>query len=349
MWKNHICRPPDKRCSYEVIPQGNMCKLYFDLEFSKTANPTIDGEKMVSTLVEASFWAFREIFQLEVRNSDVLILDASTPAKFSQHLIYQSQEYAFQDNSHVGSFVKYLMMQLKECKIPELDVSDQQSLFVKNDKGESVSFCDLAVYTKNRNFRLFLASKFEKKVPLIVAKSNSHIPKDYDHEDWPCNEAAVFSASLITYFKPNNTIKQLLSFGDISDELGEVNSYKSRAFSSTSSDPSLDGYSSSPWSEIDRFIAELVAPSGIIRKWIYYEKTETIVYLIHGNRFCSNINREHKSNHIKYIVNIPNATYYQSCFDPDCAQSRPFPQPIPPERLPWFNLLSDSSPTEPNL
>lgn len=336
-------RPSDQRCSYEVIPKESHCKLYFDLEFNKLANPASDGEKMVETLLAASFWAFQEIYKLNVMKSDVLILDASTPTKFSQHLIYQGFQFAFQDNSHVGNFVKHLMMQVKECKIPEIDAEEQKNLFVKNDKGESVSFCDLAVYTKNRNFRLYKASKFEKKIPLAIAKNNSHSPKGYDTIDWPDTDAAIFSSSLITYFNVNDVSNlKILTFCDGGENSSEI--ANTGALSNTVlTNPSLNGYTASPWSEIDSFIGGLVAPAGIVRQWVYYEKTETIVYHIQGTRYCSSIGREHKRNHIKYVVNLPNATYYQSCFDPDCAQSRQPPQPIPPEHLPWFNLLTDSS------
>ena len=352
MWKNHICRPPDKRCSYEVIPMETQCKLYFDLEFNKLVNPSSDGNKMVDTLLAASFWAFEDIYQIKVTKCDVLVLDASTATKFSQHLIYQCSEVAFEDNSHVGNFVKYLMTEVKECRVPKVSVDEQRNLFVKNEKGESVSFCDSSVYTKNRNFRLFLASKFEKKVPLIVeVESNNYLPNRicYKNEDWPTAEAAFFASSLITYFgSSNQSKKRLLTFDRNKREevTLSVDCSKHRT-PFENKDPSLNGYSSSPWIEIDRFIAGLVAPAGTIRQWVYFENTETIVYHIHGNRFCSNIGREHKSNHIKYVVNIPNATYFQSCFDPDCAKSRPLPQPIPPAHLPWVNLLADSPSYDP--
>ncbi len=98
--------------------------------------------------------------------------------------------------------------------------------------------------------------------------------------------------------------------------------------------------STSPWAEIDRFISSQVSPvGGSIQEWVYYEKTQTVVYRIQGSRYCSVIGREHKSNHIKYVVNLSNGTFYQSCFDPDCAPLRGPPQPIPAEFLPWTNLL----------
>lgn len=340
MWANHICRLPDQRCSYEVIPQGHHCKLYFDLEFSKLTNPTSDGEEMVETLIAVVSWAFKEFFKISVVKSDVLILDASTSIKFSQHLIYPSTEFAFQDNSHIGNFVKHLMLLVKERCVPGIEEKRLENLFVKNEKSESVSFCDLSVYSKNRNFRLFLSSKFGKKVPLTIAQTNEISPKNYICDDWPSVDAAFFSLSLITYFKAPEIIKQILTFSGSGEKQNTINTATSLTSESTL-DPTLNGYNVSPWCEIDQFITELVAPAGRIRQWIFYEKTQTVVYHIVGTRYCASIGREHKSNHIKYVVNIPNGTYYQSCFDPDCGQSRPQSQPIPEKYLPWLNLLMD--------
>lgn len=39
---------------YEVIPENAVCKLYFDLEFNKRANPEADGKKMVALLIEVN-------------------------------------------------------------------------------------------------------------------------------------------------------------------------------------------------------------------------------------------------------------------------------------------------------
>ncbi len=88
----------------------------------------------------------------------------------------------FQDNIHAGNFVRHLMDLLKEGRVPGITAEEQESLFVQNDDSEDersvnklVSFCDLAVYTKNRNFRLFLSTKFTKNVPLILSDTNKHV------------------------------------------------------------------------------------------------------------------------------------------------------------------------------
>lgn len=37
---------------YEVIPEGAVCKLYFDLEFDVASNAHLDGSKMVASLIQ---------------------------------------------------------------------------------------------------------------------------------------------------------------------------------------------------------------------------------------------------------------------------------------------------------
>lgn len=39
---------------YEVIPEGAVCKLYFDLEFQRIFNPSMDGESMVAFLIQVN-------------------------------------------------------------------------------------------------------------------------------------------------------------------------------------------------------------------------------------------------------------------------------------------------------
>ena len=100
----------------------------------------------------------------------------------------------FQDNIHAGNFVRHLIDLLKEGRVPGITAEEQKSLFVQNDDPEDersvnklVSFCDLAVYTKNRNFRLFLSTKFTKNVPLILSDTNKHVSDSkviYTYSHW---------------------------------------------------------------------------------------------------------------------------------------------------------------------
>ncbi|XP_024615675.1 DNA-directed primase/polymerase protein isoform X2 [Neophocaena asiaeorientalis asiaeorientalis] len=86
---------------YEVIPENAVCKLYFDLEFNRLANPGADGKKMVALLIEHVCKALQQFYRVRCSAEDVLNLDSSTNEKFSRHLIFQLHDVAFKDNIHV--------------------------------------------------------------------------------------------------------------------------------------------------------------------------------------------------------------------------------------------------------
>ncbi|KFO24339.1 DNA-directed primase/polymerase protein [Fukomys damarensis] len=94
---------------YEVIPENAVCKLYFDLEFNKHANPEADGKKMVVLLIEHVCKALQELYSVSCSAEDVFNLDSSTDEKFSRHLIFQLHDVAFKDNIHVGNFVRKIL------------------------------------------------------------------------------------------------------------------------------------------------------------------------------------------------------------------------------------------------
>ncbi|XP_065756023.1 DNA-directed primase/polymerase protein isoform X1 [Phocoena phocoena] len=94
---------------YEVIPENAVCKLYFDLEFNRLANPGADGKKMVALLIEHVCKALQQFYRVRCSAEDVLNLDSSTNEKFSRHLIFQLHDVAFKDNIHVGNFVRKML------------------------------------------------------------------------------------------------------------------------------------------------------------------------------------------------------------------------------------------------
>ncbi|KAM6136161.1 DNA-directed primase/polymerase protein isoform 3-T4 [Phoenicopterus ruber ruber] len=94
---------------YELIPEKDACKLYFDLEFYKPANPGADGKTMVAKLIELVSQKLKELYDVNCSVKDVLNLDSSTDEKFSRHLIFLPQKTAFKDNIHVGNFVRTIL------------------------------------------------------------------------------------------------------------------------------------------------------------------------------------------------------------------------------------------------
>lgn len=52
-------------------------------------------------------------------------------------------------------------------------------------------------------------------------------------------------------------------------------------------------------------------PNAHFRSWQYYEDSKTLVYVVQGNRYCENIGREHKSNSIFFVVDVPAGLFHQ--------------------------------------
>ncbi|GAB1609968.1 hypothetical protein Ahia01_001282700, partial [Argonauta hians] len=111
-WHYYTQLDENKRCHYEIIPEGAVCKLYFDLEFYTEMNPGLDGHKVGDHFIEYVCTWLRHLFNIACDSSCVLRLDSSTSTKYSEHLIFVLHQVAFKDNLHVGSFVKFICCQL---------------------------------------------------------------------------------------------------------------------------------------------------------------------------------------------------------------------------------------------
>ncbi|XP_075842862.1 DNA-directed primase/polymerase protein [Microtus pennsylvanicus] len=361
LWFYYKSRKTLLHC-YEVIPENAVCKLYFDLEFNKLANPEADGKRMVALLIEHVCKALEELYNVHCSAEDVFNLDSSTEEKFSRHLIFQLHDAAFKDNIHVGNFVRkilqpalHLITQEDEDKIPEemgheascfSDVPLEQEtseawetpelpkqhspdlsfLVVKNGIGEKCLFVDLGVYTRNRNFRLYQSSKIGKCVALEVAEDNRFIPeqsKDISEEN------QYFLSSLVSNVRFSDSLRILTC------DTSQTKRKRAEYFNSTgASAESIEGFQCSPYPEVDQFVISLVnkhAIKGGIRRWNYFFPEELMVYDICKYRWCENIGRPHKSNNIMILVDLKNEVWYQKCHDPVCKaqnfKSNCFPLP----------------------
>jgi hypothetical protein len=67
-------------------------------------------------------------------------------------------------------------------------------------------------------------------------------------------------------------------------------------------------------------------------------------YQLLHNRWCSHVQRQHKSNGIMLEVDYMSASLYQLCWDPECRGYRSDAIPIPPALLPTFDMLVDLDP-----
>ncbi|XP_040891408.1 DNA-directed primase/polymerase protein isoform X2 [Toxotes jaculatrix] len=347
---------------YEVIPEGAVCKLYFDLEFHKPSNKGADGKTMVSSLIKYVCDKLMEVYGIECSAKNVLNLDSSTEEKFSQHLIFNLQKAAFKDNIHVGRFIHAVLQPIlsnsgsfleavaensetwthvavpegratkagesPQTKRPKQEETDLGFLKVKNKDGQDCLLVDLGVYTKNRNFRLYKSSKVGRNAPFTVADNNQFIAKP---EKGISVDESIFLASLVC--NVSFTGQSILSW-DV-PETKESKTCRPHHQPGSDTDPgSLSGSLTSPHQEVDNFVLTVVRKEGIqggIRRWSYFVSEQLLVYDIARYRWCENVQKFHKSNNIMIVVDLKEEVWYQKCHDPDCRNFRSSSYPLPQE------------------
>ncbi|KAI3458089.1 hypothetical protein Pfo_014752 [Paulownia fortunei] len=342
------------RHHYEVIQEGLPCHLYFDLEFNKRENAGRDGDEMVDLLIIVIFDALLEKYSIQGTEDFVVELDSSTEEKFSRHLIIRLPKTAFKDNSHAGAFVAEICSRIHSYR--ERD-ENYEKLLVSKGSNSADSHCqlfvDTAVYSRNRCFRLPFSSKAGKSSVLLP--SGRFKCKDMGEEE-------VFMASLICNMDADSEkllickmdldcVKALHFETEITVNIqkhsGCPEKFDLNACTSDASTTYLMG--NSPFPALDVFVEAIASKgnvSGKIRSWYWFSEYGLMVYSMARNRYCERIGREHKSNHVIYVVDLRRAVYYQKCHDPDCrgyrSPLRPVPNDVIPDPAFLFNLSGDS-------
>ena len=94
----------------------------------------------------------------------VLELDSSTPAKLSRHLVVRLPGAAFASNGHAGQFVAAVVA------AAGAGLAVRTALRGDGRGGESGSFVDAAVYSRNSHFRLVWSCKGGKAAVLVPTR-----------------------------------------------------------------------------------------------------------------------------------------------------------------------------------
>ncbi|KAF3796650.1 DNA-directed primase/polymerase protein [Nymphaea thermarum] len=350
-WQRYSSMDSKFRHHYEVIQGGLPCHLYFDLEFNTQVNREHNGVHMVDLLTSFIFEVIHDTYGIYCKHDWVVELDSSTQEKFSRHLIIRIPYVAFKDNSHVGAFVAEVCSRItcERLKDPRFN-----QLYVAKDANSSESstqiFLDKSVYSRNRCFRLPFSSKAGKQSVLLPTGR------------FKCNNLSkqqIFMESLICRMDVN--CKELLTFNLEANSNREPVSYISQELMAcrfTTDIPKEHFSGKSPFLSLDRFIESMVSNSSIrevpcfqsnihlagwIRSWYWFSDYDLMVYNIAGNRFCERIGRQHKSNHVMYVVDFRRSCYYQKCHDPECRGYRspmhPLPYDVIPCSLSSFNTI----------
>ena len=162
-------------------------------------NEEIDGNEILQKFKQHLIDDLQNTFKLKgiIASKHIVDLTSSTPKKFSHHLIIDHPRLIFLNNYHIGRYVKCLCCKLKKQRDMTVTIS-RKALSTTSDQCKTSDdiikglFVDEGVYTKNRNFRMFLSSKFNKIACLRLAKDIPNV-----------TEECIFLRSLVTFVCKN--------------------------------------------------------------------------------------------------------------------------------------------------
>ncbi|NXA41284.1 PRIPO protein, partial [Eudromia elegans] len=348
---------------YEVIPEKDACKLYFDLEFYKPSNPGADGKSMVAKLIELVSKKLEEIYAVNCSAKDVLNLDSSTDEKFSRHLIFLPHKTVFKNNIHVGNFVRTILQPAvallrSEAAVltPERRASHTRqspaptggsegslmNLSAVEDASQScpsiareTTEAETSQQGENSEYSFLVVNDKEGRKQLFVDLGVYTKNRNFRmYKSSKAGKNVILKIAEDNKFVP--TCEKNISLEEayfLSSLVCNVGAHKDNPCGFVSTE-ALEGCRESPYPEIDSFVRTLVNKDGVqggIRQWNYFSMEEIIVYDISGYRWCENIGRAHKSNNIMILVDLKKEVWYQKCHDPVCREknfkSQSFPLP----------------------
>jgi len=361
-WSYYTQLATGKRHFYEVIPSNANCHMYFDLEFDRTVNPFLDGEKLIERWIDFVIFCLNHELGVPSGRNHVIELDSTTDTKFSQHLIWHIPNTVFKNNLEVGNFVhsicdslrSYLNLKNDEMQnhwIHSFKHADKLgSLDVNTSSGNKTLFVDEGVYTKNRNFRLYLSNKKGKVTELKLSSKCifDFCPIDLSkscccyHVSAPkiaklCfeKEKLLFFSSLITNVHKHKNMKVLeFASNDIYEKkAASVIHTGNKPFTKLDQNQKqlADCVSHECFTKLLEFVTNYVQnfnENAYVSKVSFDSNSSTLFYDISGTRYCDTVGREHKSNGIFIVVNLEKKRCFHRCYDHNCRKSDSKPPPI---------------------
>ncbi|KAI9360816.1 hypothetical protein DFJ73DRAFT_59732 [Zopfochytrium polystomum] len=354
-WNRYIEMSRDSRTYYELIPEGSPCHLYFDLEYKFALNPHLDPNRMMKAFKQLIAKQLQKSFGVIANYPGIVDLVSSSTEKFSRHLVVRIPNALWKNNAHIGRFVDHLCLQVR-LRFDELgkqenrsaeeaaELEDLSNLFVATDReqSEKTLFIDTGVYTRNRNFRMFLSTKIGKSSFLVPSQEcgtwhqmllERTIPREeldpahlLEMDKEPRSETSALwraywlNSLVVGYSRQNTQCPLFLEWGGAGASIDTLAPPRSLH--------SVEGRRMQQTSEPD-------AIADFISEWIFNNHTNKTgnivvrpidgyggdgvrVYGITGTRYCERIRREHRSNGIYYVVELETGIARQKCHDPDC-------------------------------
>lgn len=287
-----------------MIRENAACKLYFDLEFSRILNQGLNGYHLTERFIKFICIKLKSLLNVNATPEDVLVLDSTTENKYSAHLIFNLKQIGFRNNSICKSFVN--------ASLIDLNIASEFSVKVSDDK--MAPFCDMQVYTKNRNFRMFMNTKYGKQRDFVVSQIDRYI-----HTHQLSTNKEIFHHALVCLFDttqmkliceqhlPTNTTKLCTQFNNLNiNSMAKV----------TETDLNVIFNAPTPFTDLDEFISAKIAPQGgKVAKVSHKRQSKILFYYFHNYRYCKNRGRSHKSQNVYFYIDLSKCAFAQKCFD----------------------------------
>jgi P4 family phage/plasmid primase-like protien len=272
-------------CFYEFISEKQNVNLFFDIEINQDKTPR-EYEQYLS-IVDQIKNTIYNFFSEQGFICKFIILESHGISKKSYHIIVRLKQHVdnsfvdvyFTNSNSLKPFVNTLFPNLCNLKI-----------------------VDLSVYREGL-FRTYLSSKRDENRPLVKSELSESFTFE---ESFVCNykiaENENFSILNTSELLSNSNIDTILSVSNDQDNIVE---------------PVQKDLTKKDREIINKFVRKIFKyrPSDIRDIILNHEINSINVNL--NDRFCHNIDREHKSNHQYIIIDAYSAR--QKCHDLDCS------------------------------
>lgn len=260
-------------------------------------------------------------FGLQLDRRCVYELDSSTPEKFSRHLHVRLPGHAFATNAHAGAFVGQAVAAAGEAL-----------LVVRSEGGggqrEYGPFVDMAVYSRNRHFRLAYCCKGGKaaalapsgryatapRLPGVLPPARVHVLLD----TLACNVAP--GAKMLCMPLPTSRGGALPSGTVVAAEPGGACGPRV-AWKADLSDSALAPeeevhlrtLAEEALSFVERVATARAGEPARARTVAFCGTGGTVAYSMigPGSHYCERIGRKHVSNHVFFVLNFREGTFAQ--------------------------------------
>ena len=327
LWK-HIERltTQQKGHFYEVLQANVPLRLYFDIDRPAPCATFDSDVQQIIASVKRCYQSYISSDASHIR-LDPVILDASTPAKHSRHLIFE--DLVFENMERLKIFVDLVTV----------DLLNEHPL--RKEEGNHIMGIDPAVYTKARLFRVLGSSKKNKKphTPFNLVLSSTDAKEDGF-------VASVFFRTLITPFRtsssstpsslqcipilhslahikrPRSPSSERRSDDDSTEHFTTIlKRAKQRAGTTYECGPETIKYTTSEWEALlQRAQRCLSRRHPTIRTFYSERQGDTLEFVLSPGIPCpNNGDVAHRSNKTWFKVNLKTFWGGYTCCDPSCS------------------------------